>query len=118
MSEDMERRLGVIEGNMKVIDTKLDGITASVDKLSNGLGQRVQDHGEAISAIQTNIVNHTSYIDAVSEKVDKTTKICKEELNEHIHSPGHWKFLAVLISSVSLLLGIVGFVVKLAGGRH
>ena len=97
MSDDIEKRLGSLEGDMKVSHAKLDYLTAAVDKLSSGIGQRVQDHGEQISSLTTENKNQDSYIEAVSKKIDR-----------HIDSPGHWKFLVILATIFTL----AGFAVK------
>ena len=98
---DIESRLGSIEGDVKVLHTKIDGLTTSVDKLSNGIGQRVQDHGEQIFGLNRDVLNHTSYIEAVSKKIDK-----------HENSPGHWKFLIILISVLSLIIGLISVIIR------
>jgi len=110
MNDDTERRLGILEGDMKVAHSKLDNLITSVDKLSNGIGQRVQAHGESISSLQTNMDNHASYIEAVSEKVDKRTKEISEKIDKHEKSPGHWQFLVIIAVIVSIIGGIVGFI--------
>ena len=112
MSDELEKRLSNMESDIKVIKSemkgsiellhsKLDGLMVSVDKLSNGIGQRVQEHGEQIFGLNRDVLNHTSYIEAVSKKIDK-----------HENSPGHWKFLIILISVLSLIIGLTSVIIR------
>ena len=48
LSEDFSE----MKGDIKVLTSKVDGISVSVQTLTEGLGQRVQDHSEKIARFE------------------------------------------------------------------
>ncbi len=68
-------KLGSIEGEQKVMHTKLDNIQNAVNSLAQGLGSRVQEHDKQIARVEIETKNNKDHVGWVSKKVDRNIGI-------------------------------------------
>jgi len=67
-------RLATIEGDQRVMHTKLDAIQSTVTALATGIGARVETHGERLAVVETEAKNNAVHTTWVSGKIDKYVK--------------------------------------------
>ena len=82
-------RLAKIESHQEAHNGKLDNIQTTMDKLSTGIGSRVELHGREIEGLQTSQTSHKEHLEAVNEKINK-------------HVDGHWKWITIVISLIAI----------------
>ncbi len=82
-------RIGKVEMEAGINGVKLDNIQTTIDKLSNGVGARVEQHGETIASLKTTAENTYKYIEAVNKKTDT-------------HIEGHWKWMVIVIGLLTI----------------
>ena len=82
MNGSEDYKFGHIESDIKAINEKIDnhnvvmsskieGIERSISNLTQGIGHRVEKHGEEIEALKVKTENNENHIGWVSKKVDK-----------------------------------------------
>ena len=92
LSEDFSE----MKGDIKVLNSKVDGISVSVQNLTEGLGKRVQDHSEKIARFDER------FGIAETERGNLYKKIQK-------HLDEHWRFIGIIVG----FLTIVSIILKL-----
>lgn len=87
MSDDF--KLGKLEGQMQGMSEKMDSVILTMNNFTQGLGQRVELHGNKIAGIESDIENQEKHISSVSS-----------DLKTHVE--GHGKWIATVIALISL----------------
>mgnify|MGYP001557778577 CR=1 FL=1 len=96
MSEQLFIDIAEMKGDIKVLVSKVDACQDAIQNIGQGLGQRVQTHGEKIAQVEVEIKNVKDYASSIS-------KDFKHDVNDR------WKWITVCIG----LLTLAGLIFKI-----
>ena len=93
--ESLKEKISEQTGELKVLSSVVGTMVTEFRDFKNGIGPRLEKHGNDITALETNRKNDIQYLGAVDGKVD-----------DHIKT--HWQWITVMIA----ILGAVTALAK------
>ena len=86
LSEDFSE----MKGDIKVLNTKVDGMSIAVQNLSDGIGAKVLDHSEKLIRFEEKFYTTESTLSRIYAKIDG-------------HIKNHWHFVAIIVAILTIL---------------
>ena len=100
--ESFGQVIGGLTGEIKILTVAIGELKTEFRMFKSGIGPSLEEHGNKLTALETNRANDKNHIISVSEKIEK-------------HVDGHWKWITVLVGLLSILAVLFKFTMSHRG---